>query len=60
MGKTLVKNGRRILGFVWQKEDGTYWYAFGRPSADQYIAFGCNSIEQGIARVKMHTNHGNI
>jgi len=58
--KHLVKNKRKIVGFVYQKKDGTFWYAFGKPSQDSWIEFQCNSIEQGIARVEMHTNSGNI
>lgn len=58
--KNLVKKGRRIIGFVWQDKNGQHWYAFGKPSQSQYISFACNSIEQGIARVEMHTNNGNF
>ena len=58
--KNLVKRGRRIIGFVWQDKNGQHWYAFGKPSQNQYIAFACNSIEQGVARVEMHTNNGNF
>ncbi len=58
-GKCRIKNGKRILGFVGKNSEGFY-YAFGKPSQDSYIAFRCNSIEQGIARIEMHTNQGNI
>lgn len=49
----LVKRGNRILGFVYQDRDGQFWYAFGRPSADSYIAFACRSLEAGIASIEM-------
>jgi hypothetical protein len=51
--KKLVRNGKRIKGFVWQKQDGSFWYAFGKPSQDSYIAFACKSIEHGIACIEM-------
>lgn len=57
--KHLVKKGKRILGFVYI-QNNDYWYAFGKPSQNGYIAFRCNSLEQGIAKIEMHTNNGNI
>lgn len=59
MKKYIVKNGRKIKGFVFM-QNGAYWYAFGKPSQNNYIAFECSSIEQGIARIEMHTNNGNF
>ena len=57
MQKTLVKNGNRIKGFVYKNKDG-YWYAFGKPSQDNYIAFKCRDIEHGIACIEVPTlNH---
>ena len=44
--KHLVKNGRKIIGFVYLS-NGQYWYAFGKPSQFEYIAFACDSIEAG-------------
>lgn len=60
MKNHLIKKGKKILGFVGMRANGQYFYAFGRPSQSMYIAFDCNSLEQGIARVEMHTNNGNI
>ena len=54
--KTLVKKGKKILGFVSKKKDGTFWCSFGKPSQHSYISFECNSIEQGIARIEMHSH----
>lgn len=56
MKQHLVKKGRKILGFVYQDSKGYFWYAFGKPSQACYIAFECNSLEQGIARIEMHLN----
>lgn len=55
MKKHLVKNGKRIKGFVYQKQDGSFWYAFGKPSQDNYIAFACRDLEHGIACIEMHS-----
>jgi hypothetical protein len=54
MKKHLVKNGKRIKGFIYQKADGTFWYAFGKPSQDNYIAFACRDLEHGIACIEMY------
>ena len=53
--KYLVKNGRKIKGFVWQDNKNQWWYAYGRPSQDNYIAFACRDKEHGIANVEMPT-----
>lgn len=52
--KHLVKDGRRILGFVYSDKNGQYWYAFGKPSQFEYIAFACKSLECGITLIKKH------
>lgn len=54
--KHIVKRNKKIIGFVYKKCDNTFWYAFGKPSHNIWIEFECNSIEQGIARIQMHTN----
>lgn len=56
--KHLVKSGRRIKGFVYQTPNGEWWYAFGKPSQSNYIAFACKSKEHGIACIEVPTfNH---
>lgn len=50
--KYLVKRGNRIKGFVYQ-QNGSWWYAFGRPSQDNWIAFACRDKEHGLACVEM-------
>lgn len=49
---TLVKVGRRIKGFVFE-QNGSWWYAFGRPSQDNYISFACCDEQHGITCVKL-------
>lgn len=53
--KHLVKRNRRIIGFVFSKADGSWWYAFGRPSQDMYISFSCRDLEHGMACIEMHS-----
>lgn len=48
-----VKKDNKIKGFVFQRKDGSFWYAFGKPSQSEYIAFACRSIEHGIACIEM-------
>lgn len=56
--KHLVKNGRKIKGFVYQDKNGQWWYAFGRPSQDAYISFAACNLEHGIASIEMPLNGG--
>ena len=51
---TLVKRGKKIIGFVYKDTKGQHWYAFGRPSQDNYISFACRDISHGIACIEMH------
>jgi hypothetical protein len=52
--KAIIKTGRRIKGFVYQDLEGNFWYAFGKPSQDNYISFRCESIEEGINNIKKY------
>jgi hypothetical protein len=58
MKKHLVKRGKKIIGFVGQYSNGQWYYAFGKPSADNYIAFHCRSKEAGIAAIEMYQPMG--
>jgi hypothetical protein len=53
MKKHLVKNGKKIKGFVWKDEYGKWWYAYGKPSQASYMSIGCRDLEHGIANVEM-------
>ena len=49
MKTTLVKEGRKIIGFVKQRaKTGQFYFAFGKPSQSEYIAFDCKSEQAGI------------
>lgn len=52
----LVKSGRKILGFVWEDVGRNWWYAFGKPSQSNYIAFACDDLEHGINNVGEHSD----
>lgn len=52
--KVIVKDGKRIIGFVYKDMEGNFWYAFGRPSQSNYIAFRCKSIEHGMACIECY------
>jgi hypothetical protein len=52
--KTIIKEGRKIKGFVFQDKQGEFWFAFGKPSQDNYISFRCESIEEGINNIKKY------
>jgi hypothetical protein len=60
MKRKLIKDGRRIVGFVYQKNDGSHWYAFGRPSQDNYISFACRDFEHGEACILMYRPIGHF
>jgi hypothetical protein len=53
--KHIVKKGRKIIGYVVHKHDGTFWYVFGKPSQNVVIEFSCDSKEMGISRIEMYS-----
>jgi hypothetical protein len=55
MKKHIVRNGKKIKGFVWMDSAGLWWYAFGKPSQVSYMAFGCRDLEHGIVNIEMPT-----
>jgi hypothetical protein len=56
MNKTIVKNGRKIIGFAYKNSMGEFYYAFGKPSASEYISFKCNSINDGVSKIQLYSN----
>lgn len=51
--KTIIRNGRKIIGFVGENSDGFY-FAFGKPSQPECIAFRSETKEQAIIKVHEH------
>lgn len=49
--KVLCKSGRKILGFITANTDGTYTYAFGKPSQSCYAGFTVNSFKTAKSRM---------
>ena len=47
----LVKDGRRIIGFIEQQKDGSWGYAFGKPSQPSFIMFYTESRDKALERV---------
>lgn len=47
----LIKDGRRIIGFIDQKPNGEWSYVFGKPSQSSYIEFYTSSREKALERV---------
>ena len=48
----VVRNGRRIIGFIEQQKDGSWGYAFGKPSQPSVIMFYTESRDKAISRIK--------
>jgi len=55
MNKHAVKEGRKIIGFV-SMNNGSWFYAFGKPSQSEYMAFQCPDLKSGINSIKEHSN----
>ena len=47
----LVKDGRRIIGFIEEQKDGSWGYAFGKPSRPSFIMFYTESKDKALKRV---------
>ena len=47
----LIKDGNSIIGFIEQQKDGTWGYAFGRPSQRSYLMFYVETEEEARKRV---------
>jgi hypothetical protein len=47
----VVRDGRRIIGFIEQQKDGSWGYAFGRPSQPSFLMFYTDSFEKAKSRI---------
>ncbi len=50
-GKEVIRNGNYIIGFIEQQKDGTWGYAFGKPSQKSYLMFYVDTKEEAQNRV---------
>ena len=53
--KTLIKQGRRIVGFVYPQGDN-WAYAYGSPSQASWIAFTTDSKQDAVNKVAKYCN----
>lgn len=44
--RELLKEGRKILGWIEQRPNGDFYYAYGKPSQSSFISFECKTLEQ--------------
>ena len=54
MEKTIVKQGKKIIGFVY-KSNGSFWFAFGKPSQREFVSFACKDINEGIKSINQYS-----
>jgi len=53
----VVRDGRRIIGFIEKQKDGSWGYAFGKPSQPSFIMFHTDSFEKAKSRLmESHTS----
>ena len=49
--RELLKSGNKIIGWIEQRPNGKYYYAFGKPSQTSFISFECDTLS--IAKNEM-------
>lgn len=49
--KEVIKDGKRIIGFIEQQKDGSWGYAFGKPSQPSFLMFYTDSFEKAKSRI---------
>ena len=47
----VIRNGRRIIGFIEQQKDGSWGYAFGKPSQPSFIMFYTDTEDKAVSRI---------
>lgn len=53
----LVKDGKRIIGFIEKQKDGSWGYAFGKPSQPSFIMFYTDTFEKAKGRIMETRNN---
>lgn len=49
--KEVIKDGKHIIGFIQQQQDGSWGYAFGKPSQPSFLMFYVKTKEEARSRV---------
>lgn len=49
--RELLKNGNKIVGWVEQRPNGDFYYAYGKPSQSSFISFECESLDVAKAEI---------
>ena len=47
----VIRDGRRIIGFIEQQKDGSWGYAFGKPSQSSFLMFYTDTKDKAVSRV---------
>ena len=47
----VIRDGRRIIGFIEQQKDGSWGYAFGKPSQPSFLMFYTDTEEKAVSRI---------
>ena len=51
-----IKKDKKIIGFVYKKENNTFWYVYGEPTQKYWFSFKCNSYKHGKEIIKLQLN----
>ena len=47
----VIRDGRRIIGFIKKQKDGSWGYAFGKPSQPSFLMFYTDTEEKAVSRI---------
>lgn len=47
----VIRDGKRIIGFIEKQEDGSWGYAFGKPSQQSFLMFHTDTFEKAKSRL---------
>ena len=47
----VIKDGRKIVGWVERQKDGSYGYVFGRHSQPSFLMFYTDTEEKAVSRI---------
>ena len=52
----VIRDGRRIIGFIKEEPNGEWSYVFGKPSQRSYISFTVATKEIALSKLWEHHN----